>query len=165
MNHRGIYFFGLDAIIASIIILLAVYFILSMRAQSPESVQSYAQAEDFMDFIMQTQVRDFNGNYTQGLVEDSNITNTHHTLFEQIAEFHLHNKTDINFRFVEEIVNGSLLSHNGVLYAYNDENIYNRSYDIRKNAGVVLSSKKISFLRINTSTVYGPHVVEVQAWY
>ena len=165
MNQRGVYFFGLDAIIASIIILLAVYFILSMRAQSPESAQSYAQAEDFMDFIMQTQVRDFSGNYTQGLVEDGNITNTRRTLFEQVAEFHLHNRTDINFRFVEEIVNGSLLSHSGVLYTYDDDPVYNRSYDIRAIAEIVLSSKKISFLRINASTVYGPHVVEVQAWY
>ena len=118
MHKRGVYFFGLDAILSSIILLITVYFILSLRATTPESIQSYIQAEDFVDYLLQTQVRDFNGNYTRTLVQNGNITNTRRVLFEQIAEFHFLNKSDINWRFVEEISNSSLLDHHGIKYIY-----------------------------------------------
>lgn len=165
MNKRGVYFFALDAIISSIIILITVYFILSLRAHSPESLQSYTQSEDFTDFLMQTEIRDFSGNYTRSLVEDGNITNTRRTLFEQIAEFQFYNKTGLTWRFLDEISNSSLLSQQGLAYWFNEEMVFNRSEGRLPGADLVLSSKKISFVRINRSVIYGPHLVEVWIWY
>lgn len=165
MNKRGAYFFVLDAVISSIIILVTVYFILSIRTKSPETAQSYTQGEDFMDFMMQTQVRDFSGNYTKSLIENGNITNTRRTLFEQMAEFHFYNQTAINWGFMEEISNSSLLSQQGVNVWFEQDMIYNRSADRLAKANIVLSSKKMSFLRINETYVDGPHMVEVWVWY
>ncbi|MEK6963091.1 MAG: hypothetical protein AABX70_01595 [Nanoarchaeota archaeon] len=165
MNKRGAYFFILDAVLSSIIILVTIYFILSLRTKAPETLQSYAQGEDFMEFMMQTQVRDFNGNYTKSLMENGNITNTQRTLFEQMAEFHFYNKTGIAWKFMEEISNSSLLSHQGMNMWVEQDLIYNRSSERLEKANIVLSSKKMSFLRINQSYVDGPHTVEVWIWY
>ena len=165
MNKRGAYFFVLDAVISSIILLVTVYFILSLRTKAPETIQSYTQAEDFVDFMMKTQVRDFNGDYVKILINDSNITNTRRTLFEQVGEFHFYNKSAINWNFMEEIANSSLLSQQGMQVWFEQDLIYNRSSDRLNKAHIVLSSKKMSFLRINQSYVDGPHMVEVWIWY
>ncbi|HLD04751.1 MAG TPA: hypothetical protein VJG90_03445 [Candidatus Nanoarchaeia archaeon] len=165
MNKRGTYFFVLDAVISSIIILVTVYFILSLRTKGPESLQSYTQAEDFMDFMMQTEVRDFNGNYTKRLVEEGNITDTRRTLFQQMAEFHFYNKTNISWQFMEEVSNSSLLGQQGMMMWFDEDMMFNRSSDRYSKANLILSSKKMSFLRINQTYVEGPNLMEVWVWY
>ena len=145
MNKRGTYFFVLDAVISSIVLLVAVYFILSLRTKAPETIQSYIQAEDFTDFLMQTQVRDFNGNYTKRLIENGNITNTRRTLFEQVAEFHFYNKTNIAWQFMNEIANSSLLGQQGMMIWVGSEMVFNRSSERYAKANLILSSKNKSF--------------------
>lgn len=137
MKKRGAYFFVIDVFVASIIIIIALIMIFNFFLKSPETEQSRLYANDFMNFLLTTEVRDFQNSYKTELVVNKNITNTQQSLFNQIIEFHKKGEDDINRKFINNISQGIIPDIYGLSYTINKTSIYNRSINTRDRKSVV----------------------------
>jgi len=170
MNKRGAYFFVIDALIAASIIFVSLIIIFSTHSIVPESNTALRMVEDYADFLANTRVRQFEGTYTQSLVQNGNITNLDNTLLEQLTEFYYYNAsgirdtTQIMWNFTEELSKGAVVRQNSVLVYLNKSLIYNRTMTDMGKSNLLLSTKRISFKRINDTYVYGPITLEVRIW-
>jgi len=164
MNKRGVYFFILDAFIGSAIVLVSLMVILSSYSSTAEKESPMTILEDFMTYLQNTQVRDFNGNYTFLLLNTSNITHPDNSLFEQISELHFLNNSDVTYNFISDVVNNTLPEQMSLRYFYDNVQLFEKEVFPWVDAGLVLSSKKVAMVTINTSMIYGPHLVEVILW-
>ena len=168
MNKRGAYFFVIDALIASSVIALSLIIIFTTHNLRHETTPTLRMVEDYSDFLIDTKVRNFQGSYRDKLVSDGNITNLDNTLIEQLTEFYFLNKTrdttTIMWNFTKEITYGVVPSQRSVSLSINDTVIFSRQNIPPENAELRLSSKKISFKKINSSYVYGPVIVGVSIW-
>ena len=163
MNKRGVYFFVIDAFIGASIVVVSLLVILSSYESTREVEQPFIILEDFMTYLQQTQVRDFQGNYTRTLIANGNITDTSNTLFEQIAEFHY--RGDPAYQgFIKELVDAALPSQMNLEYYYDDQLLYQRTVFPLSPSGLSLSSKKVALTTIDNTVIYGPHIVEVIMW-
>ncbi|MFH1506339.1 MAG: hypothetical protein ABIE94_05130 [archaeon] len=164
MKKRGAYFFVIDVFVASSIVILALILIFNFFLKKPEIEQPRLYADDFMGFLLTTEVREFQNDYKWNLTQNGTITNTHQSLFDQIMEFHNNSRDRIAFKFIHNMTKGLIPNHLGIEYTINNESIYNRSLTTRNTSSFLLSSKKIGFLRTNRTKLYGPVVCEVQIW-
>ena len=175
MNKRGAYFFVIDAFIAASIIFLTLMLIMNTHAAKPESAPTLRMVEDYTTFLMNTRIRDFVGPYTETLVNNHNITNLDNTLLDQLTEFYYYNSTgknmsatmnisDIMADFTREISQSIMSSQRSFAIYINDSLIYNRTQKDPEYSELLLSSKKISYKRINDTYIYGPVIVRVSIW-
>lgn len=168
-KKRG-YFFFIDAFIGGAILAITLIIILSSNVKEQSTGQSFAIAEDFMSFVINTQIRDIDNNYTSTLINDGNITNLKVTINNQISEFYYRNTTGCTFcmemayNFTREFIEGSIPSNYGVSYSVNNTIIYQRDADKLNTSKLVLASKKLSFFMINDTKMFGPVVTEVRVW-
>ncbi len=172
MNKRGAYFFVIDALIAAMVIFVSLIIIFTSHNMVPDTSSSVRMIEDYTNFLTNTKVREFQGEYVKDLINDSNITNLDNTLIEQLTEFYYYNttgkdNTKIMWNFTQEISKGIIPDQRSVIVYMNKTLLYNRSVSPIKNSNLVLSSKKICFIRIvnNTQTfIYGPVMMDVMVW-
>jgi len=174
MDKRGAYFFVIDAFIAVSIIITVVIIIFSAQSSSPESKPTLLLLQDFMASISGTEIRELQGAYTQGLVDDGNITDLDNTVLEQIIEFYYinqstgRNMSGIISGFINE-TSSSIIpeSRSFIMRMYNDSFsvvLYNRSRYPADNSNLMLGLSKIGFKRINQTAIYGPMMIEVKIW-
>jgi hypothetical protein len=169
MNKRGAYFFVIDAFIAASIIFVTLMLIMNTHATKPESAPTLRMVEDYTEFLMNTKIREFEGPYTEILFNNHNITNLDNTLLDQLTEFYYYNSTGKNMSaimadFTREISQGIVSSQRSFAVYINDSLIYNRTQKQAEYAELLLSSKKISYKRINDTYIYGPVIVRVSVW-
>ena len=170
MNKRGAYFFVIDALIAASIIILSLIIIFTSHAIIPEAGPTLRMVEDYTDFLINTRIREFQGDYVQSLVENGNITNQDNALLQQLTEFYYYNKsgirntTKIMWNFTKEISQGIIPEQRSFAVYLNKTLIYNRTNTLLQESSLVLNSKKISFKRINETYIYGPVILEVKIW-
>ena len=168
MNKRGAYFFVIDALIAASVIALSLIIIFGTHNVRKETTPTLRMVEDYTDYLVSTKVREFQGPYRDQLVNDGNITNLDNTLLEQLTEFYFQNKTrdttTILRNFTEEISYGIVPPQRSVSLKINNSLIFSRENLPPNQSSLRLSSKKISFKKINDSYVYGPVIIEVSVW-
>ena len=164
MNKRGVYYFVIDAFLGGAIVLVSLIVILNSYTAGVEKEQPLTILEDFIAYIQNTQVRDFQGDFTQESIADGNITKLDNTLFEQVADFHYRNNLTNARLFLQELVDASIPSHVSIRYFYSGDLIYYKTEFPLDEAKFVLSSKKVAVAIINNSVIYGPHMVEVMVW-
>jgi len=167
MNKRGAYFFVIDALIASSIILLSLIIIFTTYSLRPESSPTLRMVDDYTDFLITTKVKDLGvKNFTE-FVETYNITNQDNTLMEQLTEYYYHTDKDTMWNFTREISKGAkgiIPEQRNFAVYINHTLIYTRNSTPAQKADLMLSSKKLSFKRINQTYVYGPVILEVKIW-
>ena len=100
MKKRGAYFFVIDVFVASAIVILALILIFNFFLRRPETEQPRLYADDYMDFLLTTEVREFQNTYKWNLTQNGTITNTHQSLFDQILEFHNNSEDKVAFKFI-----------------------------------------------------------------
>jgi hypothetical protein len=169
MQKRGSYFFVLDALIGGIIILIALVTVIDSYGSSQSNEQPLTLVQDMLTYLRNTEVRDFQGTYTQQLLNDGNITDPERTLLEQTAAFHRTNNLTAGRAFLDEIISEALPPQYGVQFIYNASTsggtvMYERAPFARQDAATSLSVRRSSILLINKTTIYGPHPVEVSIW-
>jgi hypothetical protein len=117
------------------------------------------------------------------LILEGNITNPKNTVMEQVDIFyynykHVCNKLDLeckeeyfnmSAKLIENITKFLLDNKHGFDYRIFDPDnsntsIYNKSLDKLENSSFVLVSKRIVFLRVNSTTIFGPHIVDIKVW-
>ncbi len=166
LGNKG-YFFIIDAFIGSTIIFLALIIILNSGIK-PTSVQyNYQLAEDYTSFIMDTQIKDINNNLITQMTGRI-INNTDYTIVETVDN--LYNNGDLSDAgmIVQNITEPLIPQKYG--FSYNlivngvTTNIYNRSTIPIENANIVIASRKITFLTINSTKMFGPALLEVKIW-
>ncbi len=170
MNKRGAYFFVIDAMIASSIIILGLIIIFTTHNIRPETSPTLRIVGEYTDFLISTKIREFQGTYVESLVNDSNITNLDNTLLEQLTEFYFLNqtgpkdKTVIMNNYIQEISTGIIPRQRSFEVYMNRSLLYANSNTPVEEAELVINSKKLSFKRINDTYIYGPVVLEVKVW-
>ncbi|KYK27086.1 hypothetical protein AYK26_00100 [Euryarchaeota archaeon SM23-78] len=170
MNKRGAYFFVIDALIAGSVIFLSLILIFTTHTMVPDPTPTLRMVEDYTDFLITTKVREFQGPYVKSLTEDRNITNLDNTLLEQLTEFYYYNESGIKDtsiimnNYIQEISQGIIPDHRNFAISMNNTLLYSRVNRPIGDSKLVLSSRKISFKRINETFIYGPVVAEVKIW-
>ena len=164
MNRRGVYFFVLDAFIGAAIVLVSLLVVIQTFTSSIETDRPLTILEDFLTYMQNTEVRDFQGANTLLMIQNGTITKPQNTLFNQVSEFYYFNETGSAQTLLTEIANAGLPSQISFRYIYDQNIVYERLVFPYNRAGQVLYSKKLSMIQINRSVIYGPHLVEVVLW-
>ncbi len=176
MNKRGAYFFVIDALIASTVVFLSLIIIFTTYGLQPETGPSLRALEDYTNYLINTKIRQFQGSYVGSLINDSNITNLDNSLLDQLTEFFYLNesgkdRTVMMANFTDEISKGVVPQQMSfAVYLNNTISgkwllVYNKTNNPEpENSKVLLSTKKISFKRINETYIYGPILLEVRIW-
>ena len=170
MNKRGAYFFVIDAFIAASIIFLSLIMIFTTYNIRPETGPTLRMLEEYTDFLMNTKVRNFQGDYVMNLTNNKNITNIDNTLLEQLVEFYYYNSSGVRntdrimWNFVDEVSKGAVSEQRSFAVYINKTLIYNITNKPLQESDLVMNSKKIVFQRINETYIYGPVIFEVKIW-
>ncbi|RJQ16818.1 hypothetical protein C4573_02010 [Candidatus Woesearchaeota archaeon] len=165
MGKRG-YFYLIDAFIGLSILVISLLVILSFNAFQPSPSQTMTTLDDYMNVLLNTQIRDLDNAYIFSL-RQSGVVQDDATIFQQIAMFYVDGKYAYARDTIQNVSFGLLPSHKGFYYAVNGTMLYNRSYEKFDNSSLVLVSRKITYVRNGAglnATVFGPVLTEVALW-
>jgi len=141
-------------------------------------------AEDFTTFLMNTKMEDLNNPFINNWTNEGIISNVKNTIIQQVDEFYYKERyicnatndtcigtyRDYNYNIIQNLTDSLISSKYGFAYIIEDsalginETIYNRSVDKRASSNLVVVSKKITFLQINATTIFGPQMVSITVW-
>jgi hypothetical protein len=175
------YYFIIDAFIGSTIIFMSLLIILNGGVRPTKIQYNYEMTEEYSSFILNTKIEDLSNDYVDQLRYDGNITNTKLTIMEQVDLFYYNNKLTQARELVKNITEPLIPEKYGFSYSIinsttydvinkiNITDIYNRTSDNGittdiKDARIVIASKKITFLQINSSTMFGPAMTQIKVW-
>jgi hypothetical protein len=171
LKKRG-YYFVIDALVGSTIIFLTLMMLLNGGARPTKIQYNYEMAEEYSTFILKTPLQDLNNPYVNQLILNKNINDTTLTIIEQIDLFYYYNDMTHASAMIQNITEPLISSKYGFSYSIitefgnitNVTNIYTRSPLDIKDAKIVIASKKITFIQINSSTMFGPAMTEIKIW-
>ena len=169
------YYFIIDAFIGSTIIFLSLMIILNQGVRPTKIQYNYEMAEEYSSFIFTTKIVDVQNNpYVESLIISKYINDTSLTIMDQVNFFYYQNNTADLKRAELMIENlSSTLIPEKYSYVYNIIDparnptvtlISNRTTVDITDARVVIASKKITFLQINSTTMFGPATTEIKIW-
>ncbi|MGV8171400.1 MAG: hypothetical protein ACP5OA_01775 [Candidatus Woesearchaeota archaeon] len=166
-NKKG-YYFIIDAFIGSTIIFLSLMVILN-EGNRPSAVQyNYEMAEEYSTFILSTKLQDLSNPYVDNLTAQGKINDTSLTIMEQVDLFYYNNNLTDARDMIKNLTDPLISEKYGFSYSIINgstyTNIYNRSSVSLENAKMVIASRKITFLHINSSTMFGPAMTEIKIW-
>ncbi|MGV8086131.1 MAG: hypothetical protein ACP5N1_00735 [Candidatus Woesearchaeota archaeon] len=169
LKKRG-YYFVIDALIGSTIIFLTLMVLLNGGTKPNKIQYNYELAEEYSSFILQTQLQDLNNPYVNKLIIDGNINDTTLTIMEQVDLFYYNNQTVYAAGIIQNLTESLISPKYGfsyyILVGSNRTEIYTRTPSPINldDARIVIASNKITFLQINSSTLFGPALTEIKIW-
>jgi hypothetical protein len=170
LRRKG-YYFIIDALIGSTIIFLSLMIILNGNVRPTKVQYNYEMAEEYSTFLLNTKLEDLSNPYVDYLIDTKKINNTKITIMEQVDLFYyndnLPDARDIiknlteslipeKYGFSYSIINGSTNKSTTIIYAQGVANL--------KDAKIIIASRKVTFLQINSSTMFGPAMAEIKIW-
>jgi len=168
-SRRGSYFFVIDAFIAASILVLTLTLIFNFFTSQRQTEQVFTYAQDYLDFLASTQVKDYRIPEITQLIVAGNITNTRVTLAEQVLIFNLSGQNQ-NAKTILEAVAKSVPENVDLMVTLVDRRtgmnatLYSRP---SSNAGVGkqnhLSARSLVYTVVN-NTFYGPYAFRAEAW-
>ena len=168
------YFFLLDAMLGLSVIVIGTFLILSLFIKVPEQTQVGLIADDLMNYLSNTKIKDLNNPYAgiggelwrQGL-----ITDPENSLLQQTGEFYAKSNLDTAEKFIQNVSKEVLPSQFMYEIWIDNKKIYPKISSLehiksKDTTDLLLTSKKITFDIINTTTndLWGPYKAEVFAW-
>lgn len=167
-ERRGAYFFVIDAFIGSIIIISAIVVIYSGFSQQQGASQQFYVAEDFMNVIETTQLRNYGyeAGHVKNMTLNGTITDLRSTLAQQMVLFHLTGNSNLKTYSAElasrtpERISIVVRIRDGASIA----EIANKSVTPYATAVSVYSSQRVIILRQSPTETYRPVIVEVLTW-
>lgn len=171
LKKKG-YYFIIDAFIGSTIIFLSLMVILNEGVRPTKIQYNYEMVEEYSSFILNTKIEEVNNPYFTMLIGDKRINDTSLTIMNQINLFYFSDDVDNLGRargMIQNLTEQLVPEKYGFSYNIIDQttttNIYNRTIDTDiKDAKLVIASKKITFLQINSTTMFGPAMTEIKIW-
>jgi hypothetical protein len=177
MQKRASYFFVLDVFIGSAVLVLVLVIIFSSRVNSPQAESPYKTADEFMTFISTTQFRDVGNPHKLNLTREGYINDTSMTVLETIMYLkylNVYNTTNpMEFGapwanvYAESVIQGIIPPQYGVNFSVNGSTVYLRNPKGFQRAQLVLSSRRIDYIRVSGAdgnVVPVQFVAEVKLW-
>jgi len=172
MYRKG-YFFTLDAMMSLGILIIGSFLIFTSYASVPSRVQTAILAEDVMDFLSSTKIRDLNNPYAGigGLLwQQGNITNADNTLLQQAGEFYYRNELGLAEKFIVNVTNELVPKPYKFEFWIDEYRIYPSSpsqehVSSKNTTKILLPSKKLTYGILNKGMdLFGPYKSEVLVW-
>lgn len=173
MKKRG-YFFVLDAILGLFILVIGVFLITSSYVDVPKPTQVSFLADDLLNFLSNTKIKEFNNPYAGlggTLWNQGVITDPDNSLLQQIGEFYATNKLDTADKFIQNVSTGIVPQQFRYEVWMDDVIIYPKTPSAehtksKNSTELLLTSKKLTFGTINKTTgnLWGPYKAEVFVW-
>ncbi len=181
LTKKG-YFFILDAFIAATIIAVSLVAILNSDVAVEQRTKDYAQADAIVQFLLDTKIEDIDNQYVKDLIANGNITNPRNTVMEQIDAFYYKaNYTcsmldftcagknyNMSMNLLRNISEPIISQKYGYSYVIMDGvrnyTVYNRSLDTKNASDFRVVTKRISYVRLNHTALFRPHIVEFSLW-
>jgi len=136
-------------------------------------VQTAILAEDVMDFLSSTKIRDLNNPYAGigGLLwQQGNITNADNTLLQQAGEFYYRNELGLAEKFIVNVTNELVPKPYKFEFWIDEYRIYPSSpsqehVSSKNTTKILLPSKKLTYGILNKGMdLFGPYKSEVLVW-
>ena len=168
MNKRGAYFFVIDAVMASVVLVAVLIFIFGTYSLAPIQDPTLRSAEDFMNYIANTKIRESDSDLIRNMTFNGTIKRLDNTFMDQMVIFYYGGNLSLLENITLDVVKSIIPKDRGVLIYLNQSLIYNST--LNKNAStlneskLLISSKRIGFHMINETTIYGPVWMEVKVW-
>ncbi|MBU0757651.1 MAG: hypothetical protein KKF44_06280 [Nanoarchaeota archaeon] len=157
---RGI-FFTIDAMFASIIIVLALVLALTFFVeQEDSSIQMNYHSQDIIDSLANIKISEINDSYVRSLIEKGNIPNQNNSIIEQIGEFYVLNQSELATNLTLIVTKKLVPEKFGFELLVNDETILinasqsGRQDDIISYRRMVSGFEKFKPLKGSTSKVF-----------
>ena len=172
MYRKG-YFFTLDAMMSLGILIIGSFLIFTSYASVPSRVQTAILAEDVMDFLSSTKIRDLNNPYAGigGLLwQQGNITNADNTLLQQAGEFYYRNELGLAEKFIVNVTNELVPKPYKFEFWIDEYRIYPSSpsqehVSSKNTTKILLPSIKLTYGILNKGMdLFGPYKSEVLVW-
>ena len=167
-GKRGAYFFVIDAVVAGAIIVAALLLIFGSHSSKPERQTTVQEGEDFLDYLYSTSVREHDSTLINQMVDDGVITDLDRSLADQLVAFYYAGNTTELTDFAQDISSFNVPPDRGLLLYINSTLIYNstlhKPMSTLNSSRLVLNPKRMSFLLVNQSALYGPVWIEVKVW-
>lgn len=173
IKKRG-YFFTLDATLGLFVLVIGVFLVLSFNIEAPPPVQVGFIANDIMNFLSGTKIKDLNNPYAGiggELWKQELITDSENTLIQQAGEFYYRQREDLAEKFLQNVSEQVVPSQFRYEIWLENTRVYPRSPSLehihsKDNTSIMLTSKRLTFGLVNktVSEVWGPYKAEVFAW-
>jgi len=171
LKKKG-YYFIIDAFIGSTIIFLSLMIILNEGVRPTKIQYNYEMAEEYSSFILNTKIEEVNNPYIEMLKTNKNINDTSLTIMNQVNLFYfsgspgnLQHARGMIQNLTEQLIPEKYGFSYNIIDQSTTTNIYNRTIDTDiKDAKLIIASKKITFLQINSTTMFGPAMTEIKIW-
>jgi len=167
LKKRG-YYFVIDALIGSTIIFLTLIILLNGGVKPTKIQYNYEMAEEYSSFILKTQIQDVSNPYVNQLIRDKYINDSALTIMEQVDLFYYNGDVIHARRMIQNLTEPLIAPKYSFSYTIingsTTTNIYNRTPININDARMVIASKKITFIQINSSTMFGPAMTEIKIW-
>ena len=173
IKKRG-YFFLLDAMLGLSVIAIGAFLVFSLYINVPEQTQVGFLADDVLNFLSNTKIKDLNNNYAGiggELWKQGTITEPDNSLLQQIGEFYAENNPDTAEKFIQNISSDAVPSQFRYEVWIDNRIVYPKTPSLehlksKNSTGLLLTSKKITFGIMNwtTGSLWGPYKAEVFVW-
>jgi hypothetical protein len=169
VNKKG-YFFVVDAIIASTILLFGLFILFGSSIRMPEDTQPLTTTEDFTSILLyQPLSQSTNPYYTAVLLSTPGLVNNQDaTPLEELGYLmYKYNQTNNVVylqhaqNFASSLMNESLEKRYGASIYLNNTLVYNRS---TARTTFQFSRATVVYVRVGTTQAIGPYPGEVQLW-
>ncbi|MFH1650134.1 MAG: hypothetical protein ABIA93_06295 [Candidatus Woesearchaeota archaeon] len=161
--RKGSYFFVLDVFLAGAIVLTTLILIQTSQITAPEERTVTRSSEQFMDYLMSTDLRDSQNQFVQEHLIGENAS-LQTTLYEEILKLYFKHDpllTPLLANLTEDAIQPS----QGIMILINNTIKYNRSISTMNDSEVLVSTQKIGYYRENMTSFHGPTILEVRMWY
>ncbi|MGV8141403.1 MAG: hypothetical protein ACP5NW_03100 [Candidatus Woesearchaeota archaeon] len=166
--RRKGYYFVIDAFIGSTIIFISLMILLGGGVRPSKIQYNYEMAEEYTTFIMTTKIQDLTNPYVNKMIGNE-INDTSLSIMEQVDLFYYNGQMQNASGMIHNLTESLIPEKYG--FSYNilensvSHNIYTRpSSPNITEAEIIISSRKITFLQIDSSTMFGPALTEIKIW-
>lgn len=178
MQKRG-YFFILDAFIAATVIAISLVVIMNSDVTFSQRSKEF-QIDEITSFLLNTKLEDIDNPYVRELIATGKIMNPRNNLMEQVDLFYYTAKyvcvsnqcSENNYNLSRDLLKNITEPLISQKYGYNyvildgsqNYSVYNRSLNTKAKSNFVVVTKKISYVKYNSTHTFLPHVVEFSVW-
>ena len=174
LNKKRGYFFVIDAVLGLAVIIIGIFLITASYNKVPQQTQVTFLANDLMNFLSHTKIKNLNNPYGGiggELWNKGEITNGELSIMQQAGIFYKSKKTGIADKFLQNVSNGIVPSQFNYEIWIDSTIIFpnpqTKQHNVSRNSSeLLLTSKQITFGILNQSTgeMFGPYKAEVFVW-
>lgn len=154
-------FFTIDSLLASGIIITAVLLVSNFYSVEQQNINVEYASQDLIRIFSTMTVGQIDNDYVKALISNGNIANTNNTILEQIGDFWVNGQRNLSTNFTKNVTVNIIPQNYGFSVLINDENIYMRNLSIKRS---LVSSRVLVSGISNTSSLWGPAVIEIRVW-